>query len=78
MWRMTRRRTFAKCLSECRQAACLSQEQLADKAGLRRTCISQLERGLKGPALEVLAALAEPMDMSFKSFWAQLARRLGP
>jgi transcriptional regulator with XRE-family HTH domain len=73
---MSHQEEFAAWLRELRQAAGLSQEQLAAKAGLHRTYISQLERGIKSPTLDVLAALAEAMDMSLKAFLADFARRL--
>ncbi len=73
---MSHREKFAAWLRELRQAAGLSQEQLAAKAGLHRTYISQLERELKSPTLDVLAALAEAMDMGLKVFLADFARRL--
>jgi transcriptional regulator with XRE-family HTH domain len=74
---MSHQEEFAAWLREQRQAAGLSQEQLAAKAGLHRTYISQLERGIKSPTLDVLAALAVALDMSLKAFLGHFARRLG-
>ncbi len=40
----------------------LSQERLADIAGLHRTYVSLLERGLRTPSLYVIAKLAEALE----------------
>lgn len=49
---------FAVALRDARRSAGLSQEALAHAAGLDRTYISQLERGLKSPSLSAIGALA--------------------
>jgi transcriptional regulator with XRE-family HTH domain len=49
---------FATALKHYREALGLSQEELAAKAGLDRTYVSQLERGLKSPTLTSLEKLA--------------------
>jgi transcriptional regulator with XRE-family HTH domain len=41
----------------------LSQEQLAERAGLHRTHISYLERGLRSPTVAVLARIAEALGV---------------
>jgi transcriptional regulator with XRE-family HTH domain len=40
-----------------------SQEELADRSGLHRTYVSQLERGLKSPSLNTLYALASALEV---------------
>lgn len=61
---------FARVLREVRQEKGLSQEELADRAGLHRTYISQLERGLKTPSLrsieQIAAALGVPASHLIK------------
>ena len=42
----------------------LSQERLAEAAGLDRTYISLLERGLRQPTLETVLRLAEALGTS--------------
>lgn len=74
---MNHRDQFAAWLRERRLAAGLSQEELAEKAGLHRTYVSQMERGLKSPTLDVLAKLAGALDMNLKAFLAHFSRRLG-
>ena len=49
---------FGANLKKLRKSAKLSQEQLANEAGLDRTYISLLERGLRNPTLECMASLA--------------------
>jgi transcriptional regulator with XRE-family HTH domain len=73
---MSHQDQFAAWLRERRQSAGLSQEQLAEKAGLHRTYVSQLERGLKSPTLDVLADLAAALDMNLKAFLGHFSRRL--
>ena len=61
---MTHRRRFAETLREARNLAGISQEKLAERAGLHRTYISQLERGLKSPSLDVIVALARGLRVA--------------
>ena len=41
----------------------VSQEKLAELAGLDRTYISQIERGLKSPSIQTLLALAQALHV---------------
>ena len=41
-----------------RKAACLSQEDVAHKAGLDRTYLSDIERGVANPSVNVLLGVA--------------------
>jgi transcriptional regulator with XRE-family HTH domain len=52
---------FGNVIRRRREAAGLSQEALADEAGLHRTYISLLERGLRTPTIEVVRQLAEAL-----------------
>ena len=54
---------FGRVISDLRREAGLSQEVLAEKAGVHRTYISQLERGLKSPTLAVLLKLATALEV---------------
>lgn len=53
---------FGKLIKEHRQMLCISQEKLAELAGLHRTYISQIERGLKSPSLKSLMTLATALN----------------
>ncbi len=54
---------FAQALRERRHATAISQEELAHRADLHRTYVSQLERGLKSPSLAAIQALAAALDL---------------
>jgi transcriptional regulator with XRE-family HTH domain len=56
-------RSFGPNLRRHRRAAGYTQEELADRAGLHRTQISLLERGLRNPGLLVLARLAGALEV---------------
>ena len=45
----------------------ISQESLATLAGLHRTYISMLERGIRNPSLTVILRLADALDMPASS-----------
>jgi len=54
-------RTVAANVRSLRKAAGLSQEELADKAGVDRTYVSQVERQLRNVTISVLAQLARAL-----------------
>lgn len=53
---------FGERVRELRHAAGLTQEALADRAGLPHTHISAMERGIKLPNLLTLLRLAVALD----------------
>jgi transcriptional regulator with XRE-family HTH domain len=53
---------FGKIIAGLRQAAGLSQEELADRAGIHRTYVSQIERGIKSPTIVMLLKLSKALD----------------
>src|SRR5262245_3933840 len=56
---------FAQTLRTCRLLAGLSQEELAERAGISARAVSDLERGLrKRPHPETLRLLAEALQLS--------------
>jgi transcriptional regulator with XRE-family HTH domain len=52
---------FGTVLRTLRQEVGISQEELAHRADLHRTYVSQLERGLKSPSLGAIEALASAL-----------------
>lgn len=58
---------FGQVIRARRQVLGIGQESLADLAGLHRTYISMLERGLRNPSLEVIEKLAAALDTSMAS-----------
>lgn len=54
---------FGDNLARCRKRADLSQDELAIRASLHRTEISQLERGLRIPRIDTLVKLAASLEV---------------
>ena len=50
----------------------LSQEDLADRAGLHWTYVSDLERGQQTPTVDVVNRLARALGMTLAKFFAPL------
>src|SRR5581483_8215191 len=70
---------FGRLLRRARQAAALSQEALAERAGLSARGISDLERGLRAaPRLATVRLLADALGLSAEDRAPLLAARLGP
>jgi transcriptional regulator with XRE-family HTH domain len=51
-------------IRELRTNMSLSQEQLADKLGVTKQAISQMERGVRKPSMEMLDALCDFFNVS--------------
>jgi transcriptional regulator with XRE-family HTH domain len=49
---------LARNLRLARQRAEVSQEELADRAGVDRTYVSGIERGVRNPTIAIVARLA--------------------
>lgn len=62
---------FPAVLREARTEKGFSQEELADRAGLHRTYISQIERGVKSPSLRSLELITDALEMPL---WVLLKR----
>ena len=56
------RAIFAENLKKYRKAAGLSQEELAHIADIERGYVSQLERRLNAPTIDMLAKLAKAIE----------------
>ncbi|MBB4687005.1 helix-turn-helix domain-containing protein [Amycolatopsis jiangsuensis] len=56
-------RTLGERVRERRHALGVSQEQLADRAGVHWTFVSQVERGLRNVNLHNLLKFAEGLDL---------------
>ena len=57
------RKQFGENLRALRDATDISQERLAELAGLDRTEISLLERGLRMPRLDTIVCLAKGLQL---------------
>jgi len=61
---------FARNLRSRRQAAGMSQEQLAERTGLHPTEISRLERAAREPRLGTMLKLAKGLDIGIEKLVA--------
>lgn len=57
------RKKFGKRLRTLREERGWSQEEFADRAGLHRTYVSAVERGVRNPTLSVLERLAKALGV---------------
>ncbi|WP_078965059.1 helix-turn-helix domain-containing protein [Streptomyces aureocirculatus] len=61
--RIQRREAFGHRVREHRLSAGLSQEELAEAAGIHRTYVSSLERGQRNVSLDNIIALARALKV---------------
>jgi len=73
---VTLAKVFGQVLKQRREFLNLSQEELAFEAGLHRTYISLLERGVKSPTLNVLFRLADALDIPPSQFIQEIEVQL--
>lgn len=55
---------LARNLRQRREAKGWSQEEFADRAGIHRTYVSDLERGKRNPTITVVERLAKPFGIT--------------
>jgi len=60
---------FGKRLKELRMSKGLTQEQLAEKAGVSADFISLIERGYRAPSFETIQMLAKALQVQESSFF---------
>ena len=63
-------------LRKAREAAGLTQEKLAFKAGVHRTYVSLLERNLKSPTLSMLFRLCKALGISAAELVARVEKAM--
>lgn len=66
------KRKFGALIRSKRDAGGLTQEDLAHKAGIHRTYLSLLERGLRTPTIEVVRLLAKALKTTMTAIMAEL------
>ncbi len=69
--------TFGTVVRHHRIAEGLSQEALAHRAGVHRTYVGLIERGLRKPTIEVGDALARALGTSLSELVREAERRVG-
>ncbi|WP_425982218.1 helix-turn-helix domain-containing protein [Brevundimonas sp. TWP1-2-1b1] len=55
---------FATNLRRLRTSAALSQEELAFRAGMKRSYLSDIERGTRNPSVRALGRIAEALNVA--------------
>ena len=58
------RKQFGARVRALREARDWSQEELAEQAGLHRTYISSVERGVRNPTITVIYKIAQALGVS--------------
>ena len=67
---------LAQQLIRCRKDANISQEKLADLANVHRTYISQIERSLKSPTVEVVFSICNALSIKASDFIKEIENGL--
>ena len=67
---------FGKEVARLRKELGISQEELAFRAEVHRTYVSQLERGLKSPTLSMMLKLSRALKASASKLVATVERQL--
>lgn len=67
---------FGKEVARLRKVLGISQEELAFRAEVHRTYVSQLERGLKSPTLNMILKLSRALKASASRLVATIERQL--
>lgn len=62
-WVLTRRRAIGDAIRAARTERCLSQEKLAELAGLDRKTINRIEQGTHSTYLDHLLLIADALDI---------------
>ena len=58
------KKSFGAAVRAWRSHSGISQEELAERAGLHRTYICDIERGTRNPSLESIKSLARALEIS--------------
>lgn len=66
---------FGKNVRAMRERASLSQEELAFRAGMKRSYLSDLERGTRNPSVRSLGRLAEALGIPPSQLLVDLPER---
>ena len=64
---------FGNAIRKCRNELHISQEEFAERAGLHRTYISNLERGRRNVSLENIEKLARALNLSISDLMKRVS-----
>jgi transcriptional regulator with XRE-family HTH domain len=64
-------------IRRAREAADLTQQELATKSGLHRTYINMVEKGRKRPTVDVFARICDALAILPSKMLARIERRQG-
>jgi len=67
---------LAKVITKQRKIIDVSQEELAARAEVHRTYISQIERGLKSPTLPVLFRIAKALNTTASNLISSVEKEI--
>ncbi|HCA5793532.1 TPA: helix-turn-helix transcriptional regulator [Pseudomonas aeruginosa] len=67
---------LAKVITKQRNIIGISQEELAARAEVHRTYISQIERGLKSPTLPVLFRIAKALNTTASNLISSVEKEI--
>jgi transcriptional regulator with XRE-family HTH domain len=68
-WVLARRRVVGERIREARLYANLTQQKVAELAGMERQAINRIEQGHQSALLDNLIRIAEAIGCSLKDFW---------
>lgn len=68
---------LGSAIKEQRYALGISQEELASRAGLHRTYVSEVERGERNPSIASIEKLAQALEVSFTSLFDRTGEQSG-
>lgn len=71
-------RQFGSAVRKLREQAGLSQEGLADRAGLDRTYVSGVERGVRNPTLKVIYKLTRALGSDLQRIFSMVQHQTSP
>jgi transcriptional regulator with XRE-family HTH domain len=66
------RERFGSAVRDRREALGLTQEEFADRAGIHRTYVSDIERGSRNPSLVNIERIAEALELTLSELFAQV------
>ncbi len=69
-------RLLGNAIAKHRKNIGFSQEELAEKAAIHRTYVSQLERGLKSPTVFTLLQIAHALNITLTALMEEVEKKL--